>query len=305
MSQKKITFLLIIVAGLLFVAFNTFFIVRQTEQALVLRFGKPVTVEREAGLKVKTPFVEHVDYFEKRLLEFDADTKEFTASDQKRLKVDAFVRYHIVDPLKFRQTVQTEQGLRDRLDGILEKSLRTVIGSISLSAIISEKRSDLMRRVKNVVNLAVSGAELDDDGNVVKRNATQGFGIEVIDVRIKRADLPEENSEAIYRRMQTEREREAKEIRAKGAEEAQKITAEAERDRTILLAEAQKKSEILRGEGEKESTRIYAEAFSRDKAFFELYRTLQAYRTSLNKDDTTLILSPDSTFLKVLQTGKP
>jgi len=289
-----------LVVGLvmLFVLANSVFIVSQTDQALILQFGKPVRVEQSPGLKFKLPFVQNVEFYDKRLLDFDAEPKEVIASDQKRLIVDAFVRYRIVDPLRFKQSVADERTMRSRLNSILESSLRQALGNVPLSAVISEKRAELMQQIRTLVNEQAMGAKVDGaDGT------TGGFGIEVVDVRIKRADLPPANSEGIYKRMQTERTKEANQFRAQGAEDAQKIRSTADKERTILLAEARKKAEILRGEGDGEATRIFAQAFGQDQDFFQFYRSMQAYRKTLSPKDTTMVLSPDSEFFKYMEKG--
>jgi modulator of FtsH protease HflC len=289
----------VLLAGL-FVAANSLFVVSQTEQALILQFGKPVRVVQEPGLNGKVPFVQNVEFYDKRLLDFDAESKEVIAADQKRLIVDAFVRYRITDPLRFKQTVGNEATMRSRLNSILESSLRQVLGSVPLSAVLSEKRSEMMDDIRSLVNAQAMGIKVEGgDDNITKG----GFGVEVVDVRIKRADLPPANSEGIYKRMQTEREREAKEFRAKGAEDAQKIRSQADKERTILIAEAQKKAEITRGEGDGQATKIFADAFGQDADFFQFYRSMQAYRKSLDKGDTTMVLSPDNEFLKFMEKG--
>jgi len=278
---------------------NAAFVVDQTEQALILQFGKPVRPVEKPGLHFKMPFVQNVEFYDKRLLDFDAEPKEVIAADQKRLIVDAFVRYRITSPLKFKQSVSDERTMRSRLNSILESSLRQVLGSVPLSEVISEKRPEIMQHIRDVVNLQAMGVKTE--GATANDLARGGFGIEVVDVRIKRADLPPANSDGIYKRMQTERQREAAEFRAKGAEDAQKIRSQADKERTILIAEAKKKAEITRGEGDSEATRIFAEAFGKDEDFFAFYRTMQAYRKTLDKKDTTLILSPDNDFLKYLE----
>lgn len=310
MGNTKLVTAAVVGFAALVVILNSVFIVNQFEQALVLQFGKPIKTIQEPGLHTKIPFVQNVEYFDKRLLEFNAEPKELIAADQKKLIVDAYVRWRIINPLKFYQTVRDERIMESRINSILESSLRQVVGSVQLSDIVSDKRDYVMRQVRDILNSQTSGQPLPSsiDKNVEKaveeisdETPTGGFGVEVVDTRVMRADLPEDNSQSIYRRMQTEREREAKELRAKGAEEAQKIRSTAEKDRTVILAEARKKSEILRGEGEAVATRTFADAFGTDKEFFEFYRTMQAYRKALNKDNTTLVLSPDSEFLKYLK----
>ena len=281
----------------LFVLANALFTVDQTEQALILEFGKPVRVVQEPGLNVKVPFIQNVEFYDKRLLDFDAESKEVIASDQKRLIVDAFVRYRITDPLRFKQSVADERTMRSRLNSILESSLRQVLGGVPLSEVISEKRDVIMEHIRNLVNAQAKGVPVEGQETVTKG----GFGIEVVDVRIKRADLPPANSEGIYKRMQTEREREAADFRAQGAEDAQKIRSQADKERTIILAEAKKKAEITRGEGDGTATKIFADAFGKDEDFFAFYRTMQAYKNTLDKDDTTLIISPDNEFLKYME----
>lgn len=290
----------VVIAASLFVLLNSVFVVSQTEQALVLEFGKPVRAVKEAGLNFKTPFIQNVEYFDNRLLEFDAQSNEVIAADQKRLIVDAFVRYRITDPLRFKQAVGNEATMRSRLNSILESSLRQVLGSVPLSAVLSEKRAEIMADIRNLVNAQAMGAKVEGGADNVTKG---GFGIEVVDVRIKRADLPPANSEGIYKRMQTEREREAKEFRAKGSEDAQKIRSQADKERTIIIAEAKKKAEITRGEGDGTATKIFADSFGKDQDFFQFYRSMQAYKKTLNQKDTTMMMSPDSEFLKFMEKG--
>ena len=274
-----ILIIFLVVAGL--VTLSAAFVIDQREQGLVLQFGEPKRVIQDAGLFFKLPFIQQVVRFDKRLLDYDNVPEEVIASDQKRLVVDAFARYHIVDPLKFYQTVGTELALRPRLGSVINSTLRQVLGTVPLQEVVSEKRSDLMLQIRDIV-----------------RTEAAGFGIKVEDVRIKRADLPEANSEAIYRRMQTERQQEAAELRAKGAEQAQKIRAEANRQKVVIVAEAERDSQILRGAGEGEMNRIFADAFGRDPEFFSFYRSMQAYQEALTGDDTTMVLSPDSDFFR-------
>jgi len=265
----------------IFVLYNSVFTVHQAAQALVLQFGKPVDVVTEPGLHFKIPFVQDVALFDRRVLEFDAPKEEIIASDQKRLVVDAFTRYRIVNPLKFFQTVNNEAVVRTRLAAIINASIRQALGNVRLNDIISGERAALMAQIRDIVN-----------------NEADDFGIDVIDVRIKRGDLPEANSEAVFRRMQTEREREAKELRAEGAEEAQKLRAIADRKRVILIAEAKKLAQITRGEGDSTAIRIFADAFGQDVEFFSFYRSMEAYSEALGSDNTTMVLSPDSEFFR-------
>jgi membrane protease subunit HflC len=277
----------IVTALVLFVAANTFFIIDQTSQGLVLQFGKTVRVVTEPGLQYMTPFVQNVVIYSNQVLDYEPQAEEVIASDQKRLVVDSFARYRIVNPLQFYQTVGSEAAMKPRLGAILNAALRRVIGNVVLAKLLSPERGAIMGEIK------------DDVAAQAK-----SFGIDVIDVRIRRADLPVENSQAVYQRMQSEREREAKEFRAQGAELAQGIRARAEREVTVIKAEANRQAQVLRGEGEAESTRIYAEAFGQDAEFFTFYRSLQAYREALDSSDTTMVLSPDSEFFRYLERRK-
>lgn len=257
------------------------FIVHQNEQVLVLEFGKPTRVIQQPGLHWKIPFAETVDYFDKRILDMDSQPQEVTASDQKRLVVDAFTRYRVVDPLKFYQTVRDERMVRSRLGPIVDSSLRRVLGASTFQELVRDKREDLMKRIAKLVN---------DEG--------KEFGLEVVDVRIKRADLPEQNSKSVYDRMRAERQREAAEFRAQGAAEANRIKATADREATVINAEATQKGEVLRGEGDAERNKIFADAFGRDADFFGFYRSMQAYETGMKSGDTRMLLSPDSEFFR-------
>ena len=267
--------------ALLFLLLNALFTVHQTQQALVLQFGNPVRILQEPGLHLKVPFVQQVDYFEKRVLDFDAPSVELVLGDQKRLVVDAFARYRITDPLRFRQSVGTELAFRGRLEPIVFSSLRSVLGEAPLFSILSQDRNQLMERIKSEANKALAG-----------------FGVELVDVRIKRADLPPENSQAVFQRMQTERQREAKELRAQGAEVGQRIRARADRERRVLIAEAEREAAIARGQGDAEAIRIFAEAYGQNPDFFDFYRSLQAYRDALGDGSTSFVLSPDSEFFR-------
>ncbi|HLB07307.1 MAG TPA: protease modulator HflC [Alphaproteobacteria bacterium] len=275
---------MLLIGGLLLLALITVlsatFVVKQYEQAIVLEFGQPRRDTRvEPGLYFKKPFIQNVVYFDKRILDHDVPDQELIVSDQKRLVVDSFARYKIVDALEFYRTVGTEEVGRARLQAILNASTREVLGKVPLITVVSGERASLMDRITELVN-----------------GEAKTFGVDVIDVRIRRADLPPENSEAIYQRMQTERDREAKENRARGAEVAQRVRASADRERTVLLAEANREAQIIRGKGDAEAVRISAEAFSQDPEFFAFYRTMLAYTNSLGAADTTMILSPRSEF---------
>ncbi|MGH6943892.1 MAG: protease modulator HflC [Geminicoccaceae bacterium] len=269
------------VAVLLLLGMSALFTVHQTQQALVLQFGDPKRVIKEAGLHFKLPFVQNAVYIDRRVLDFDAAPQELILGDQKRLVVDSFARYRIVDPLLFYQAVGTEEVLRARIGPILESALRKVLGEVPLFTVLSADRVQLMNRIRDLTNTGL-----------------KQFGIEVVDVRIKRADLPAENSQAIYRRMQTERGREAKELRAQGAELAQRIRARADRERRVIIAEAKKEGQIIRGQGDAKAIGIFADAFGRDVPFFTFYRSMQAYRDALGDDNTSFVLSPQSEFFK-------
>ena len=276
MNNKIIFPIIAIIIAIIFLA-NMLFVVEQTEQAVIFQFGQPVKVVKEPGLNVKMPFIQNVLHFDSRLQEINTEDKEVIAYDQKRLIINAFVKYKIVDPVLYYTTVRDENGFNNKFSTILDSSLRQVIGEVPLNSLLSEKRSDVMEKIQDVV------AEKAKD-----------FGVEVIDVRITRSDLPEANSVAIYKRMQTDREREAKEIRAEGDETAQKIRANADKEKTFLIADAKKKAEAIMGEGEAEANKIYAKAYSKDPAFFEFYRTMNAYKKSLNNNNTKIILSPNN-----------
>ena len=274
-------FLLPLLAVVAFAIYLSLFTVKEINQAIVLQFGDPKKIISKPGLQVKIPFIQNVVFIDRRILSLDPAPEEVIASDQKRLIVDAYARFKIVDPLKFYISVGDERVARSRLATIINSRLRGVLGKQSLATLLSEDRSKQMDIIQTDVN-----------------TEAQNFGIEIIDVRIKRADLPQANSEAIYKRMQTEREREAKEFRAKGAEMAVTITSTADKEVTVLLANAKKQSEIMKGEGDGQRNKIFAEAFGKDPEFFAFYRAMQAYEKALIGGDTSLILSPDSDFFK-------
>ena len=263
------------------VAFLSVIIVKEVNQAIILQFGDPKRIIMKPGLNFKIPFIQNVVYLDKRILNLDAPPEEVIASDQKRLIVDAFARFQIIDPLKFYISVGNERVARSRLSTIINSRIRGVLGKQELATLLSTDRTKQMSIIQNDVN-----------------TEAQNFGIEIVDVRIKRADLPPANSEAIYKRMQTEREREAKEFRAQGAEIAAKITSTADKEVTVILATANKQSEIMKGEGDGARNRIFANAFGRDPEFFGFYRAMQSYEKALIGGDTSLILSPDSDFFK-------
>ena len=266
---------------LIMIGYGALFTVYQTRQALVVRLGKPVDVITEPGLKVKWPLIESVIYIDKRILDLEAPAQEVIASDQKRLVVDAFARYRIHDPLRFYQTVTSIEGANSRLASFLISALRRVLGEASFIQIVRDERPQLTQKIRE---------QLD-------REAAQ-FGIDVVDVRIRRADLPEQNSQAVYQRMQTERQREAAEFRAQGAQRSQEIRARADRDFTVLIADATSRGEQIRGEGDAERNRIFAEAFGRDLDFFSFYRSMQALEAGLRHNDTRMLLKPDSEFFR-------
>ena len=279
MKLGKFILPLIFVIGL--VVYLSLFTVKEINQAIVLQFGDPKKIITTAGLQFKLPFIQNVVFLDRRILSLDPPPAEVIASDQKRLIVDAYARFKIIDPLKFYISVGDERVARSRLATIINSRIRSVLGKQSLATLLSEERSTQMSIIQEGVNVEA-----------------EKFGITIIDVRIKRADLPQANSEAIYKRMQTEREREAKEFRARGAEMAVTITSTADRKVTVILANAQKQSEIMKGEGDGIRNKIFADAYGQDPDFFSFYRAMQAYETALIGGDTTLILSPDSDFFK-------
>ena len=283
----------------LVIAYSTFFTVYQTKQALVVRLGKPVRVITEPGLNAKIPFIDSVIYIDKRILAIESPAQEVIASSQdksnagvaqagERLVVDAFARYRITDPLKFYQTVGPD-GANSQLSILLNSALRRVLGAATLADAVRNRREALMMQMRE---------QLDRDA--------QPFGIEVVDVRIRRVDLPEQNSQAVYQRMQTERQREAADFRAQGSQKSQEIRAKADRNVTVLLAEANSQAETLRGQGVAERNRIFAEAYGKDADFFSFYRTMQAYERSMQHGDTHLVLRPDTDFFRYFgdPTGK-
>ncbi len=286
MKLQKILLPIIILIFIL--VFFSVFIVKEVNQAIVLQFGNPKRIILNPGLNFKIPFIQNVVFIDKRILNLDTPPEEVIAIDQKRLIVDAYARFKIIDPLKFYISLGNERVARSRLATIINSRIRNVLGKQELQTLLSKDRSQQMRIIEETVNAQA-----------------KSFGIEIIDVRIKRADLPQANSEAIYKRMQTEREREAKEFRARGAEMAVTITSTADKDVSVLLANANKDSEIMKGEGDGLRNKIFAEAFGRDPEFFAFYRAMQAYETALIGGETSLILSPDSEFFKFFGNIKP
>ncbi|MEA2937744.1 MAG: modulator of FtsH protease HflC [Alphaproteobacteria bacterium] len=279
-----------VVLAALVIGYSTLFTVYQTRQALVVRLGQPVRVVTEPGLNVKIPLIDSVIHIDKRILDLESPSQEVIASDQKRLVVDAFARYKIVKPLLFYQSVGSVEGANARLSTLLNSALRRVLGESTLTHVVRDDRAALMSRVRE---------QLETEA--------QAFGIAVVDVRIRRADLPEQNSQAVYQRMQTERQQEAAQIRAQGSQRSQEIRAKADRDVTVLVADATSKSEQTRGEGDAERNRIFAEAYGQDVNFFAFYRAMQAYEAGLRHTDTRMLLRPDSEFFRffVDPSGKP
>ena len=279
MKVPKFFVPIVIVLGI--AAFQSIFIVQEINQAIVLQFGDPKKIVTKSGLNFKLPFIQNVAYLDKRVLNLDNPPEEVIAADQKRLIVDAIARFKIIDPLKFYISVGNERVARQRLATIINSRIRGVLGKQDLATLLSKDRAKQMSIIQNDVN-----------------TEAKNFGIEIVDVRIKRADLPQANSEAIYARMQTERQREAKEFRAQGAESATRITSTADKEVTVILANAKKKSEIMKGEGDGQRNKIFADAFGKDPQFFSFYRAMLSYEKALIGGDTSLILSPDSDFFK-------
>lgn len=313
--MNKLMVAALAVFGLVVVVYQSAFIVLQTQQALVVRFGDIQRVIQEPGLSFKVPFIDTVEFFDKRLLVFNAQPQEFITKDraadvEERVVIDAYVPYRIVDPVKFYQAVRNEANLESRLSSIVIANMRKIIASNSLNDLLSDKRANIMEQIQKAVNRQATSetaeqyqtyTESKAEGDETTRRRRQGFGIEVVDVRIMRADLPQDISQSTYERMRKNFTKEAQKFRAEGEEKALEIRSNADRERVEILAEARRKAEILRGEGDGEAAKIYADAFSQDREFFEFYRTMQAYRKTLGRDDTTLILSPESEFLKELQ----
>jgi membrane protease subunit HflC len=276
------TYILIALGLLAFISYNTLYVVQQTQQAIVLQFGEPKRTVQTPGLNWKIPFIQNVIFYENRVLSMVSQgSEQVILSDQKRLEVDTYARYSIVDPLKFYQTVRTIRIAQERLEAMVDSSTRRVLGNHSLVDILSEKRNDIISTIRNEVNAS-----------------SEALAISILDVRIRRADYPDATSQNIFNRMKSEREREAKEFRATGEEEAQKIRATANKERTVLIAEARRSAEIIRGSGDSKSIAIYAEAFGVDEDFYSFYRSMQAYRKSFSENTTSMLLSPDSEFFR-------
>jgi len=292
MDRRYIPYAIAAVVVLILLA-NTLFVVDQREQAIVVRLGDPVRVinagvEPTAGLKVKVPFMEQVLRFDKRNLALATEEEEIIAADQERLVVDAFIRYRINQPLQYYRTLRDDRTARDRIQRLVNSALREVLGSAPSSEIISGSRSGVMQRTLQDVRARAESSRL---------------GIEVIDVRIRRADLPEANQAAVYRRMETSRQQEAAQVRAIGEQQKREIIAAADKEVTITLATAQEEADRTRGEGDAQRTRIYAQSFGRDPGFASFYRSMQAYEASIGQGDATMVLSPDSAFFRYFERG--
>ena len=281
MNTRLISLLVVAVIAV-FVAAGAFFVIDERKQAIVVQFGEPKRTIAESGLHLKMPIFEQVILLEKRILSLDVPPQEVLASDQRRILVDSFARFRIVDPLRMYQAARTELRAADLLERIMQSAVRQILATQEMPAIVSGERRALMAQIENLTN-----------------ERAQSIGLEVIDVRLKRVDLPPQNSQSIFQRMETERQREAAQARAEGQEEALKIRAGADREVAETLANAEREAQKLRGEADAVAVRVFAEAFGRDKEFFEFYRTMQAYRKALGKDDTTLVLSPDSEFFRL------
>lgn len=293
MSRRGVTTVLILATLALVVLANTLFVVDQREQALVLRFGEPVRVinppgKPGAGLHAKLPFWENVVKFDRRNLALESQKEEVITSDQQRVVVDAFVRYRIADPLTFYRTLRDEGTARDRIERLVNSSLRQILGSATSNDIINTRRGQLMAQTR---------------ADVARRAEASRFGIAIVDVRIRRADLPAQNQPKVYQRMKTSRELVAAQIRAGGEQRKREIIASADREVTITLAQAQEQGETLRGEGDALRTRIFGQSFGRDPGFAAFYRSMQAYEAGLAQGDTTLVLSPDSAFFRYFERG--
>lgn len=271
----------IVIVALGLVASSSLFTVNEMQQALVLQFGEPKRVIRTPGLNAKIPFIQNVVFIDRRVLDMDPPVEQVILADQKRLDVDAFARYRVTDPLRFFQSVGSEAVVEQRLNSVVNSALRRVLGNVTLLAVLSKERAGVMSDIREEVN----------------REAGR-FGVEIVDVRIRRADLPEGTSQSIFARMRSEREREASEARAQGQEQAQQIRSRAERERTVILAEAQREAQKLRGEGDNQSLRIIADATGRDPEFYAFYRSMEAYRKSLRPETTSLVIAPDGDFFR-------
>lgn len=286
MNRSVLIGIAVALGAALLLAGTSLFVVNQAEQALVLRLGAHRATIKEPGLHVKWPFIEEVVFYDLRLLSLEPPAEEIILGDQKRIVVDTFTRYRIADPLKFYQALRNETNARNQLTQVVSSALRQAMGQIMLPSLLSDERTRLMENILREV-----------------RDRAGDYGIAVADVRIRRADLPEETSQSIYDRMKSERERQAKELRAQGYEWGQQIRARADRERTVILAEATRQANVLRSQGDAESSRIFNEAYGRDAKFYDFYRSLEAYRKTLGDGETTMVLSPDSDFLRYFGGG--
>ena len=281
MNRPAVMAAMVALALVVVVASSSLFVVNQAEQALVLRLGAHRATIKDPGLHVKWPLIEEVVRYEQRLLSLEPPAEEIILGDQKRIVVDTYTRYRIADPLKFYQTLRNETNARNQMTQVVSSALRQAMGQIMLPSLLSDERTRIMTAILS---------------EVTDRAAT--YGISITDVRIRRADLPEETSQAIFDRMKSERERQAKELRAQGYEWGQQIRARADRERTVILAEAARQANVLRAQGDAESSRVYNEAYGRDAKFYDFYRSLEAYRSALADGNTTMVLSPDSDFFR-------
>jgi membrane protease subunit HflC len=286
--NKSTSFLAFVLLAAFLVISQSAFIVMQGQQAMVLQFGNPVSFKTDPGLYFKTPFIQNAQFFSKKVLSVDPPPEEVILADQKRLVVDTFGRYSITDMLKFNNNLVTEEQARERLANIMNSMSREVLGTATLADVLSEKRVALMSAIRDKVNEAVKG----------------NLGVEIVDVRIGRADLPVQTSEAIYQRMRTAREKEAAEFRGQGKEIAQDIRSKADKESTVTRAEAEKQAQIIRGQGDEAAIKIYADAFERDPEFYAFYRSMEAYRATLGDENTTMILSPDNDFFRFFKSGE-
>lgn len=287
MTQKTKNILLTL-AALLVLLYGSMYIVDQKQQVIVLQFGEFVDNKNEPGLYFKLPyFLQDIVTYDKRILEVHLQPKTLPDVNQKQVIIDAFVKYRIVEPIKFYKTVQNYRGLYREVDSILMASLKNTMGQIPFQDLLSEKRSKIMENIRETIS-----------------DKAKEFGVTIKDLRIVKADLPQENTNSIFKRMITEREKEAKEFRSEGQEQSQIIMSTAEKERTILLAEAKRQAEIIRGEGEAKATKIFAESYGKDINFFEFYKSMQAYQEAMDKEDTSFILSPDNEFLKFFKEAK-
>lgn len=303
MKPSNLTVAVVLFALVILLA-STLFVVPQTSQALVLQFGEITRVVKKPGLHAKLPFIQNVMLFDKRILEFETQPAEFITTNRvmdvdERVVIDAFVRYRIVDPVQFYQSVRNEANLKARLNSIVVSSMRRVLAGYSLNDLLSTKRSTIMQQIKANVNMQASAAARKEGAPASAH--TQGFGVQLVDLRIVRADLPADISQSTYERMRKNFTKEAQRFRAEGEEKATYIRAMAERERTELLAEARRDSETLRGEGDAEASKIYAEAYGRDPDFFKFYRSMQAYRATMRSADTSIVLTPDNAFLNEMK----